>query len=83
VTATVVSSVGFVIGPNGEQVLIVANAPTGDNKLVFTPLQTQPPDPTRLACGQHEHAEEPGFPSRHAQGLNHNSRSALMDQTPH
>lgn len=27
VTATVVSSVGVMIGPNGEQILIVANAP--------------------------------------------------------
>jgi len=83
VTATVVSSLGFVIGPNGEQALIVANSPAGDNKLLSNPVQTRPTDPTRLARGQHEHAEEPGFPIPQPQGLNHNSRSAVMDQTPH
>ena len=33
VTATVVSSVGIVIGPNGERVLVVANAPAGKDNL--------------------------------------------------
>jgi len=33
VTATVVSSVGLVIGPNGERVLVVANAPAGKDSL--------------------------------------------------
>jgi len=54
VTATVVSSVGIVIGPNGEQVLVVANAPAGDNKLVFTPVWTPPPDPSQPTHEQHE-----------------------------
>jgi hypothetical protein len=43
VTAIVVSSVGIVVGPNGEQVLVVANAPAGDNTL--TPVQTASLDP--------------------------------------
>jgi hypothetical protein len=33
VTATVVSSVGIVIGPNGERMLVVANAPAGKDNL--------------------------------------------------
>lgn len=56
VTATVVCSVGIVIGPNGEQVLVVANAPAGDNKLVFTPVRTPPPDPIQPTHEQHERA---------------------------
>jgi hypothetical protein len=47
VTAIVVPSVGVLIGPNGEQVLVVANAPAGDNKSVLTPVRTLPPDPTQ------------------------------------
>jgi hypothetical protein len=44
VTATVVSSVGIVIGPKGEQVLVVANASAGDKMMVLTPVQTEPPE---------------------------------------
>jgi hypothetical protein len=37
VTATVVSSVGILIGPDGEQVLVVANPPAAtDNMSVLT-----------------------------------------------
>lgn len=38
VTATVVPSVGIVIGPNGEQVIVVANAPAEDN--ILAAMQT-------------------------------------------
>jgi hypothetical protein len=36
VSATVVSSVGIVIGPNGERVLVVANAPAGKDDLFWS-----------------------------------------------
>jgi hypothetical protein len=40
VTATVVSSVGIVIGPNGERVIVVANAPSGkDNLAAISPVR--------------------------------------------
>lgn len=42
VTATVVSSVGVLIGPNGEQVLVVANAPAErDSTMVLIAVQTE------------------------------------------
>jgi hypothetical protein len=45
VTATVVSSVGIVMGIHGEQVLIVANAPAAkDNVLALTAVQTASPN---------------------------------------
>jgi hypothetical protein len=50
VTATVVSSVGVLIGPNGEQVLVVANAPARDNMVALTPVQTEPPEVAARHC---------------------------------
>jgi hypothetical protein len=47
VTATVVSSVGIVLGPNGEQVLVVANSPVEpESMMVLIAVQTEPVVPT-------------------------------------
>jgi len=46
VTVTVASSVGILIGPNGEQILVVANAPAAHNMMVLTAVPTAMPAAT-------------------------------------
>lgn len=50
VTLTVVASVGVIIGPDGEQKLIIANAADPADKIAYLqPLATPaPPAPTRV-----------------------------------
>lgn len=78
VTAIVVSSVGIVIGPNGEQVLVVANAPAGDNML--TPMQTASLNPNGQSK-KSKTCEKRSFRGRSTgrSGSTHRAKTALAE----